>query len=97
MTAGTGSPGISRHLVIWRWIVWLDSGLRVTRHDSGHWVIRHWIVWLDSGHQVTRYDSGHGSSGTGSSGSTAGIESTGLIGSSAGSVHQAGHQAGYRH
>ncbi|CAI9620977.1 unnamed protein product [Staurois parvus] len=59
MTAGTGSPGISRHRVIWRWIVWLDSGHRVTRHDSGHWVIRHWIVWLDSGHRVTRYDSGH--------------------------------------
>ncbi|CAI9623566.1 unnamed protein product [Staurois parvus] len=31
MTAGTGV----RH-----WIVWPDSGHRVTRHDSGHWVIR---------------------------------------------------------
>ncbi|CAI9537864.1 unnamed protein product, partial [Staurois parvus] len=41
------------------WIVWLHSGHRVTRHDSGHWVIRHWIVWLDSGHWVTRYDNGH--------------------------------------
>ncbi|CAI9583921.1 unnamed protein product, partial [Staurois parvus] len=58
-TAGIGSPGISRHRVIWRWIVWLDSGHRITRHDRGHWVIRHWIVWLDSGHRVTRYDSGH--------------------------------------
>ncbi|CAI9583253.1 unnamed protein product, partial [Staurois parvus] len=47
------------HRVIWRWIVWLDSGHRVTRHDSGHWFIRHWIVWLDSGHRVTRYDRGH--------------------------------------
>ncbi|CAI9570188.1 unnamed protein product, partial [Staurois parvus] len=58
-TAGIGSPGISEHRVIWRRIVWLDSGHRVTRHDSGHWVIRHWIVWLDSRHRVTRHDSGH--------------------------------------
>ncbi|CAI9555961.1 unnamed protein product, partial [Staurois parvus] len=34
-TAGIGSPGI-RH-----WIVWLDSGHRVTRYDSiGPWVTR---------------------------------------------------------
>ncbi|CAI9540740.1 unnamed protein product, partial [Staurois parvus] len=32
--------------------VWLDSGHRVTRHDSGHWVIRYRNIWIDSGHWV---------------------------------------------
>ncbi|CAI9607877.1 unnamed protein product, partial [Staurois parvus] len=37
--------------------------------DSGHRVTRHQVIWLDSG---------HGSSGAGSSGSTAGIGSPGM-------------------
>ncbi|CAI9611882.1 unnamed protein product, partial [Staurois parvus] len=89
MTAG--------HWVIRHWIVWLDSGHRVTQarqqatgpsgigssgSTAGHRVTRH-----DSGHRVIRYrivwiDSGTGSSGVGLSGSTAGIGSSGVIGSS---------------
>ncbi|CAI9608322.1 unnamed protein product, partial [Staurois parvus] len=63
-TAGIGSPGIrsfgldSGHRVIWQgsglrvnwyWIVWLDSG---------HWVTRHQVIWLDSGHRVIWQGSG---------------------------------------
>ncbi|CAI9565878.1 unnamed protein product, partial [Staurois parvus] len=84
MTAGTGSPGIrsfglpagtaSSGKAVWarvtrHWIVWLDSGHRVTRYDSGHWVTRHQVIWLarghprliwqGSGHRVNWHDSGH--------------------------------------
>ncbi|CAI9552535.1 unnamed protein product, partial [Staurois parvus] len=48
---GTGSPGIG--------IVWLDSGHRVTRYDSGHWVTRHQVIWLASRHRVIWQGSGH--------------------------------------
>ncbi|CAI9559780.1 unnamed protein product, partial [Staurois parvus] len=69
-----GSPGIRsfcldqralRHLARqWApghqdWIVWLDSGHRVTRYDSGHWVTRHQVIWLASGHRVIWQGSGH--------------------------------------
>ncbi|CAI9617468.1 unnamed protein product, partial [Staurois parvus] len=69
------------------WIVWLDSGHRVTRHqviwlDSGHRVI-----WQGSGLRVNWYDRGHWSD-IGSSDWTAGIGSPGIrsFGSTAGTA-----------
>ncbi|CAI9597235.1 unnamed protein product, partial [Staurois parvus] len=46
----SGSPGHydSGHWV--HWIVWLDSGHRVTRHQ---------VIWLASGHRVIWQGSGH--------------------------------------
>ncbi|CAI9589578.1 unnamed protein product, partial [Staurois parvus] len=60
------------------WIVWLDSGHRVTRHqviwlDSGHRVI-----WQGSGLRVNWYDRGHWVRQIGSSGWTAGTGSPGI-------------------
>ncbi|CAI9566673.1 unnamed protein product, partial [Staurois parvus] len=49
-----GSP-VTRH-----WIVWLDSGHRVTRYDSGHWVTRHQVIWLSpAGTASSGKGSGH--------------------------------------
>ncbi|CAI9620649.1 unnamed protein product, partial [Staurois parvus] len=76
-----------RHRVIRYRIVWLDSGRRVTRYDSGHWghqasghlacqrAPRHLARQWAPGHQAL--DRATGSSGY-SSGSTAGIGSPGI-------------------
>ncbi|CAI9584347.1 unnamed protein product, partial [Staurois parvus] len=72
-TADIGSPGISRHRVIWRWIVWLDSGHRITRHDRGalsHQALDCLARQRASGHQYMT--AGTGSPGIRSFGSPAG-------------------------
>ncbi|CAI9558476.1 unnamed protein product [Staurois parvus] len=78
---------VTRHQVIWlasgHRVIWQgsappshqhDMGLRVNWHDRGHWV-RHWIVGPTAGIRSPGMTAGTGSSGTGSSGLTAGIES----------------------